>query len=385
MVDQAKENWVPVRMELDVSRRYRRMELPTDYDFNLDVERILSKARYPKRLFRGLDDITLDDLKLHLRDAKPVTVGLRLTNVCNYDCIYCGTADHRGKDGPKVLSKDEYKDILSQAAEIGVRSVIFGANGEPLLTYGLPEILEHAARLGIIPIIFSNTSVLGNDTLCIRRHGIDGKELLKVIDESGTSLIMSAESLKRERYNHIMGVDAFDYFQEAVRRIRQYSSLPKENTFDGRPLGRLALSAVMMPINYDERHELVDFIHSLNGVAILKPPSLHGSAAVNAEQMFTPEQVKTIRPEVESISDKQATLQILTLACASWTLSFSINNEGEFMSCMTEEVNPFGNEINIRNTRLADVLRKRNELVKLGNTICPVKDKFYERSDASVA
>lgn len=372
--------WAPITIELDRARHYQRVVTGDAENAQIDIDRILSRAAYPRRLFRGLDDVSLDTLKAHLMGARPITVGLRLTNTCNYDCIYCGTAEKRGKDGAGVLTKDEYKDILSQAAEVGVRSAIFGANGEPLLTYGLPEILEHAASLGIVPIIFSNTSVLGNDVLCQRRHGIDGRQLLKVIDESGTSLIISAESLQRERYNRIMAVDAFDYFEEAIRRIRCESSLPEPAVFDGRPLCRLALSAVMMPINYDERFDLVEFIHGLNGVAILKPPSLHGSAATNREMMFTPDEVKRIRPELEAMSDKQATLQILTLACASWTLSFSIDNEGRFMSCMTEEVNPFGPEVTTRNTRISEVLGRRYELVKLGNTICPVKDKFYERS-----
>jgi MoaA/NifB/PqqE/SkfB family radical SAM enzyme len=380
MATEKTSEWAPITIELDRARHYRRVVTGDANNAQLDIDRILSRAAYPRRLFRGLDDVSLETLKDHLVSARPITIGLRLTNTCNYDCIYCGTAEKRGKDGAGVLTKDEYKDILSQAAEAGVRSAIFGANGEPLLTYGLPEILEHAASLGIVPIIFSNTSVLGNDTLCQRRHGIDGRQLLKVLDESGTSLIISAESLQRERYNRIMAVDAFDYFEEAIRRIRHESSLPEPAIFDGRPLCRLALSAVMMPINYDERHDLVEFIHGLNGVAILKPPSLHGSAATNRDLMFTPDEVKRIRPELEAMSDKQATLQILTLACASWTLSFSIDNEGRFMSCMTEEVNPFGPEVTTRNTRIGDVLGRRYELVKLGNTICPVKDKFYERS-----
>ena len=212
------------------------------------------------------------------------------------------------------------------------------------------------------------------------KHGISGQELLDRYAAAGGSLFISVESLRQERYDHIMGVRSFEPFLKAVERIRN-SALSQPSTFEGRPLCRVAVSAVIMPINYDERHELVAFAHSLNGLAILKPPSLHGSAKTNIEQMFTVEDAVRIRPEIEAISDKQATLQVLTLACGSWTLSMSIDNEGNYMSCMTEEVNPFGEELNIRNGRLADLLGRRSELVKLGNTICPVKDKFYVRSD----
>jgi len=137
---------------------------------------------------------------------------------------------------------------------------------------------------------------------------------------------------------------------------------------------------VVMPINYDERHDMVEFAHSLNGLAILKPPSLHGAAAENKDQMFSVRDAIPIRREVEQLSDKQATLQILTLACGSWTLSMSIDNEGNYMSCMTEEVNPFGDGTNVRDTSLREMLGRRSELNKLGTSICPVKDKFYVRS-----
>ena len=347
---------------------------------DFDVGAILSKAKYPERLLKGFDDIPMATLESYLNDSRIINLGLRLTNVCNYDCIYCGTAENRGKDTDRVLTTQEYKDLISQAADLGVRTIIFGANGEPTLTYDVLELFEHVGRLGITPVTFSNISVIGHDVLCQRRHGIDGVEFAQRLDEAGTTLIISVESLQRERYDHIMGVKSFDYFELAVERIRKFTSLTHERSYEGHPLCRVAVSAVMMPINYDERLDLLAFARSMNGLAILKPPSLHGSAATNAAQMFTPEQVKTIRPEVERLSDKQATLQILTLACASWTLGLNIDNEGNFMACMTEEVNPFGSGVNTRNTRLKDLLAKRNELVKLRNTICPVKDKFYKRT-----
>lgn len=374
-------NWEPIVVSLNSKREY----IPVAADncsSEFDVKSILSRAEYPRRLFKGLDDIPLPTLEKYLRESKIVNLGLRLTNVCNYDCIYCGTADNRGKDSDGVLSTSEYKDLISQAAEIGVRTIIFGANGEPTLTKNVLDILEHTGRLGMTPIIFSNVSVMGNDILCERRHGMNGEEFAKRLDAAGTSLIISVESLQRDRYDHIMGVKSFEYFEKAIDRIRNKTTLAAPLLYEGRPLARLAVSAVMMPINYDERFALRDFAHSLNGLAILKPPSLHGSAAVNSEQMFDVETVKHIRPEVESLSDKQATLQILTLACASWTLGLNISNEGRFMACMTEEINPFGQERTTRNTRLQELLDRRNELVKLRNTICPVKDKFYERTVA---
>lgn len=373
-----------ITINLDKNRHYQPVALGESAT-EFDMTSILSKAQYPQRLLKGFDDIPMETLETYLRDSRIINLGLRLTNTCNYDCIYCGTLANRGKDGVLALTTAEYKDLISQAADLGVRTIIFGANGEPTLTPDVLEIFEHVGKLGMTPVTFSNISVMGNDILCQRRHGVDGTEFAQRMDEAGTTLIISVESLQRERYDHIMGVKSFDYFETAVERIRKHTTLTHEQSYEGRPLCRVAVSAVMMPINYDERFALKEFAYSMNGLAILKPPSLHGSAAVNADQMFSVEEVNKIRLDVQKISDKQATLQILTLACASWTLGLNVDNEGNFMACMTEEINPFGQGVNVRTTKLGTLLAKRNELVKLRNTICPVKDKFYERAADSHA
>jgi hypothetical protein len=168
----------------------------------------------------------------------------------------------------------------------------------------------------------------------------------------------------------------------AIERIRDESSFCEPRTFEGRPLCRIGFSILMMPENYAERHALLEFVHDLNALAILKLPSLHGAAKTNQDKMFPVEQGLAIKQELAELSDKQATLQILTLGCASWTLGISIDNEGRFMACMTEEVNPFDEDQNARNTRLSQLLGRRIELLKLRNTICPVKDKFYRPGDA---
>ncbi len=374
-----------ISVDLNENLQYRPvLGKSVDERLDLDIDRVMNKVQYPERLFAGLDDIELPALEQLLRETQLYVLGLRLTNVCNYDCVYCGTAAKRGRDSKLVLRTREYRDVVEQASELGVSSIIFGANGEPLMTKDLLEIVEYTAKHNMTPIIFTNLSILGHDQLCERLHGISGISLMQRLDDAGTSLIIACESLEERTYNAIMGVDTFRYFEAGIERIQSSSSFTQYREFGLLPLCRIAVSTVVMPINYKECHALRDFAHSLNGLIVLKPPSLHGSAKKNAKDMFAPEQVADIRKELNELSDKRATLQILTLACASWTLGLSIDNEGNYMSCMTEEVNPFGEGLTVRNTRLRSVVQRRNELVKLSNTICPVKDKFYTPEPAQI-
>ena len=347
-----------------------------------NIKNVLENVKYPKKLLKGLDDINIDNLEDYLKGEKVYVLGLRLTNYCNYSCVYCGTAEKRGSKEVKEVCLDEYLDLIRQAAEIGVSTIILGANGEPTLTPNLKLILEEIGKYNMTPIIFTNASIFGDDELCKRVHNITGEELLDVVDKTGTTLIVSCESIRKEKYNQIVGSNdpnAHEKFMLAMDRIKK-TSIVEYREFNGRPLCRLAFSSVVMPLNYEDRYELTGFIHSMNGLIILKVPSLHGAAAENKHLMFDVEKASVIQEELGEISDKKATLQVLNLACGAWTLGISVRIDGEFMTCMTEESNPYEGEVNIRNTRLVDLVGKRQELLKLCSTVCPVKDKYYQKN-----
>lgn len=339
-------------------------------------ESIVKNIKYPKRIFKGLDDIDLSSFRQYIEGDRIFALGIRLTNTCNYKCIYCGTAEKRGADTEQTLTTDRYLDLIDQAAEIGVSSVIFGANGEPLLTRDIVQILGRVHYHKMTPIIFTNASVFGNDKLCEKCHGISGAELLHQLDEMGVSLIISCETIRKEKYNKIVGVEGYEYFEKAIERIRN-SGFVAYQEFLGKPLCRIALSTVIMPVNYEDRYEMMGFAHSLNGLIIMKVPSLHGAAKENIDKMFPIEEANIIKKELEQLSDKQATLQILNLACVSWTLGISISNEGNYMTCMTDEKNPYAEGVTAGTTRLKDLIGRRKELLKLRSTVCPVKDKYY--------
>lgn len=347
-----------------------------------NIKEVLDNIKYPKKLLRGLDDINIDNFEVYLTGEKIYVLGLRLTNYCNYSCIYCGTAEKRGCKEIEEVCLDEYLDLIRQASEIGVNTIILGANGEPTLTPNLKLILEEIAKFNMIPLIFTNANIFGDDELCMRVHNMTGEELLDIVDRSGTTVIVSCESIQKEKYNQIVGSNdpnAYEKFMLAMERMRK-TGITKYAEFNGRPLCRLAFSSVVMPLNYVDRYELMGFVHAMNGLIILKVPSLHGAAAQNKHLMFDVEKAVEIQKELGEISDKKATLQVLNLACGAWTLGISVRIDGEFMTCMTEEANPYEGEVNIRNTRLVDLLGKRQELLKLCRTVCPVKDKYYQKN-----
>lgn len=342
---------------------------------NKMIDEIVKNTRYPKRLLKGLDDI--DGVRDYLMNNKLFSLNLRLTDMCNYRCIYCGTEDNRCRKCERELSTDEYIDLIHQAAELGAKSVVLGGNGEPTFTKNVSLILQEIHKLDMVPIMFTNAYIFGNDELCMKLHGVSGEEFLRLVDESDTSLIISCETTEPEKYNKIVGLDnAYESFSKSIERIKK-TRYVDEMTYNDLPLCRIAISAVCMPINYEERFVMADFAHSINGLLVMKLPSLHGAAGRNRDKMFQLEDAREIKAELERVSDKNATLQVLNLACVAWTLGISISNDGNYMACMTNESNPYGENVNIRNTKIKDLLGKREELIMLKSTVCPVKDFYY--------
>ena len=82
---------------------------------------------------------------------------IELTERCNNNCIHCYiNLPQRDPDAiHRELTTNEWKDILRQAADIGVLAVRF-TGGEPLLRKDFSELYFYARRLGMRVLLFTN-------------------------------------------------------------------------------------------------------------------------------------------------------------------------------------------------------------------------------------
>ena len=91
-----------------------------------------------------------------LRLFKPLfgaTLMLSVTNRCQCACARCAVSG--GKDSGPELSGKEIKELIAEAAALGVREVSF-FGGEPLLREGLTELISFTRGLGLRATLTSN-------------------------------------------------------------------------------------------------------------------------------------------------------------------------------------------------------------------------------------
>jgi 12,18-didecarboxysiroheme deacetylase len=93
------------------------------------------------------------------RDKKPVVVW-NVTQRCNLRCVHCYA--HAVTDQPVgELSTDEGMALLDDLATFGVPVILF-SGGEPLARRDLPELADHAVKLGMRAVISTNGTMISD-------------------------------------------------------------------------------------------------------------------------------------------------------------------------------------------------------------------------------
>lgn len=168
---------------------------------------------------------------------------MELTERCNNDCIHC-SINRAGNDceaREKELKTREWKDLLLQAAELGVLSVRF-TGGEPLLREDFVEIYRFARNLGLKVILFTNARLITSQLA----------GLFSKIPPLG-KIEISVYGISRKSYEAVSGINGS--FQEFSRGLAYLSE-------QGVPF---MVKSVLLPPNRDEMENFQEWAGTLPG------------------------------------------------------------------------------------------------------------------------
>jgi len=134
----------------------------------------------------------------------PITIDCAMTRKCQAACSFC-YASLQSNAGHKI-TKQNFFDFLSDAAEIGVKGVSFISDGESTVVPWYAEAVEHAATLGLQVGAGSNGIKLTRDVL--------GRILPYL-----SYLRFNFSAGERKRYAEIMGVPQHCY-DDVIQNIK---------------------------------------------------------------------------------------------------------------------------------------------------------------------
>jgi cyclic pyranopterin phosphate synthase len=161
---------------------------------------------------------------------------ISITDRCNLRCKYCTESLVPFIPHDEVLHYEEIIRFVRIAASLGVRKVRL-TGGEPLRRAGISFLLREINAIDKI------------EDISLTTNGLDLAERVEELKDAGLRRInISLDSLKRERFSYITGVDAHDRVMNSIAKAKDAGLDPvKINT------------VIIKDFNDDEVVDFADF------------------------------------------------------------------------------------------------------------------------------
>ncbi len=157
---------------------------------------------------------------------------ISLTDKCNLRCRYCMPDGVRRLQHEDVLTLEEVYRIAEILTRMGIRKIRL-TGGEPLVRKGIGGLI---GRLGCMP---------GRPELAMTTNGILLEEYLETLWENGLRNInVSLDTLDRETYRELTGVDALEKVERALQRAQEMGFSLKLNVVPVRGINDHGLAAL---------------------------------------------------------------------------------------------------------------------------------------------
>jgi cyclic pyranopterin phosphate synthase len=132
-------------------------------------------------------------------------IRISVTDRCNLRCKYCVDGDFPFIPHEEVLRYEEIIRFVRICADLGVTKIRL-TGGEPLVRKGIPFLIKEIA------------STEGIEDIGLTTNGVYlGKQISELKDAGLKRVNISLDTMKRERFAYITGVDAFDEVLQSIK------------------------------------------------------------------------------------------------------------------------------------------------------------------------
>ncbi len=179
-------------------------------------------------------------------EGRLLAIRLETNKTCNLQCRYCYAESIRGQE--RVQDYGKLLNVVSQAADLGVQSVVVIGGGEPTIHPMFRDLISFIHSRGIIPMIFTNTLTMTED-------------LARFLFESNASVMGKLDSLSAETQDYLCNRrGAFERIRRGLDNLLEAGfGSPEEQ----RKL-RLGVSFVSCRLNLDEIEDIWHFCRERN-------------------------------------------------------------------------------------------------------------------------
>ena len=190
------------------------------------------------------------------KNVYPIYAEISPSGLCNHRCTYCALDFMEYQS--RFLDKEVLKDRLSEMSLLGLKSIMYAGEGEPLLHRDIGEIINHTKKVGVDVAITTNGVLL--------KEGLVESTL-----ENITWIKVSINGATKETYAkiHKTSPDNFDRVMENM----SYAVELRQNKGYKCALG---MQLILLPENYHEAVLLAQYAKDIGmDYLVIKPYSQH--------------------------------------------------------------------------------------------------------------
>jgi len=193
------------------------------------------------------------------KNVYPIYAEISPSGTCNQRCTYCALDFMEYQ--PRFLDEDVLNNRLSEMASLGLKSVMYAGEGEPLLHKAIGEIINHTKKVGIDVAVTTNGVLLKE---CLIESTIENITWIKVSINGGT----------RETYAKIHGTTP-DIFDKVIKNMSYAAKIKKDKGYKC----TLGMQLILLPENRNEIELLAEIAKDIGmEYLVIKPYSQHPSS-----------------------------------------------------------------------------------------------------------
>lgn len=238
-----------------------------------------------------MDKYKLDGHKLHYhvnrvsewQDGKniyPVYMEISPTGACNHRCEFCGL-DFMGYETTS-LDTELLKKRLSELGSLGLKSIMYAGEGEPLLHKDLADIVLHTKQAGIDVAITTNAVLLNKN---FAETCLGSLEWIKVSINAGTA----------KTYRSIHKAKEGD-FERVINNMKEAKKLKE----DGSHSCALGMQMILLPDNIKEASQLAAIAQDIGmDYLVIKPYSQHPQSVTKKYEGISYKEIDKLQKELD--------------------------------------------------------------------------------------
>ena len=296
-------------------------------------------------------------------DIYPIYIAFSPTSYCNHKCVFC--VYHYKEFKPIYFPYERYEKLAYEWKELGVRSLFFAGDGDPLLNKKTPQMVEVSKKAGIDVALNTNGRLLHDESIRIFARDL-------------TFIRISLNAGTRESYGRIHGTQEKDF--EIV--LGNIEKLVAEKKRTGSKI-TIGVQCLLLSSNVSEIALLAQKLKKLgvNYLAV-KPFLKHPEIAFDDHIENLEEVLTDLSNKSEEISDKDFKLVLrrgLFLdkfkrsykQCLSTDFMIEVDAVGDIYSCgpyIGSEEHKLGNimEMSFKEAWTSEKGRKVREHIRCG-------------------